>query len=185
MKLNQCRLASKIPEQQLATEKSTKLGQGLWLILVCWSGCVGGWCAVLASARCANVCVWWWGWWWWWWCYCYKLSYIGNHRISILLLGSDEVSSHNHLAWHLWFWREPQPIVLCQYFLHHIETRQIQYYIQAPKQKVSILCNHSNHGFYELYVFVWIKNYVHCFYVQFYPFFRYYFNYANLIFTAK
>ena len=25
------------------------------------------------------------------------------------------------------FWREPQPIVLCQHSLHHIETRQIQY----------------------------------------------------------
>ena len=30
------------------------------------------------------------------------------------------------------FWREPQPIVLCQYSLHHIETRQIQQYNYCP-----------------------------------------------------
>ena len=55
--------------------------------------------------------------------------YIVSQRISILLLGSDEVSSHNLQLGFFRFWREPQPIVLCQYSLHHIETRQIQHYV--------------------------------------------------------
>ena len=36
-------------------------GQGLLLIQLCWSGGVGEWCAVLASA--GSVCVG--GWWYW------------------------------------------------------------------------------------------------------------------------